>query len=75
MLIMSKHKNAKWDRKSGKHAKESVGDSDKFSRPFTLLTENVIHKLKLHCQIRSGAGRGDTFHYNKMWNRDVLSLI
>lgn len=75
MLVMSEHRNAKWDRESGKHAKESVGDSDKFSRPFALLTENVIHKLKLHCQIRSGAGHGGTFHCNEMWNGDVWSLI
>lgn len=75
MLIMSKHRNAKWDRESGKRAKESVGDSDKFSRPFALLTENVIHKLKLHCQIRSGAGHGGTFHCNEAWNGDIWSLI
>lgn len=75
MLIMSEHRNAKWDRESGKRAKESVGDSDKFSRPFALLTENVIHELKLHRQIRSGAGCGGTFVCNEMWNRDVWSLI
>ena len=75
MLIMSEHRNVKWDSESGKHAKESVGDSDKFSRPFALLTENVIHELKLHCQIRSRAGHGGTFHCNEMWNRDVWSLI
>lgn len=66
MLIMRKHRNAKWDRKSRKCTKETVGDSYKFSRPFVLLTENVIHELKLHCQIRSGPGHGGTFHCNEM---------
>lgn len=55
--------------------KETVGDSDKFSGPFVLLTENVMHELKLHCQIGSGAGHGGTFHYNEMQNRDIWSLI
>lgn len=75
MLIMRKHRNAKWDRKSRKHTKETVGDSDKFSEPFVLLTENVIAELKLHCQIRPGAGHGGTFHCNEMQNRDIWSLI
>lgn len=54
---------------------ESVGDSDKFSRPFALLTENVVHELKLRCQIRSGAGHGGTFYCNEMWKGDVWRLI
>lgn len=68
MLIMRKHRNAKWDRKSRKCMKETVRDSDKFSGPFVLLTENVMHELKLHCWIRSGAGHGGTFHCNEMQN-------
>lgn len=75
MLIMREHRNAKWDRKSGRCAKESVGDSDKFSRPFALLTENIIPELKLQCQTRSEAGHGGTCHCNEMWNGEVWSLI
>lgn len=73
MLIMRKHRNAKWGRKSRKCMNETVGDSDKFSRPFVLLTENVEHELKLHCQIRFGAGHGGTFHCNEIQNRDIWS--
>lgn len=75
MLIMSEHRNAKLDRESGKQTKESVGDSDKSSRPSALLTENVIHKLKLHCRIRSGAGHGGTVYCNDTWKGDIWSLI
>lgn len=72
MLIMRKHRNAKWDRKSRKCMKETVGDSDKFSGPFVLLTENEMYELKLHCQIGYGTGCGGTFHCNEMQNREHL---
>lgn len=65
MLIMRKHRSDKWNRENWSCAKEPVRDSDKFSRPFALLMEKGIHSLKLHCQIRAGAGQCATSNATK----------
>lgn len=44
-----------------------------FPGPLCCSQKNVVHELKLHCQIRCGAGHGGTFHCNELQNGDILS--